>query len=47
MYKWRKNFKFITGFRNSHGTKHSLLTILQKQKNSLDEKNIYGPAIGF
>ena len=33
--------KHITRFRKSHGTQHSLITILKKKKSALDkEKNI-------
>ena len=30
--------KHITGFRKSHGTQHSLTTMLEKWKNPLDEE---------
>ena len=29
--------KYVTGFRESHGTQHSLMTMLQKWKNVLDK----------
>ena len=33
--------KHVTRFRKSHGTQHSLITILKKKKSALDkEKNI-------
>ena len=33
--------KHITGFRKSHGTQHSLMTMLEKWKSALDkEENI-------
>lgn len=37
----KKAFKFIAGFRKSQGTQHSLATMLEKQENALDEKNIW------
>ena len=29
--------KLITGFRKSHGTRHSLMTMLEKWKSTLDK----------
>ena len=29
--------KYITGFRKSHGTQHSLITMLEKWKSVLDK----------
>ena len=29
--------KYLTGFRKSHGTQHSLMTMLEKWKNTLDK----------
>ena len=37
IYMQDKLPKYITGFRNSHGTQHSLMTILQNWKSALDK----------
>ena len=31
------NYQNITGFRKSHGTQHSLMTMLEKWKSALDK----------
>ena len=33
--------KHITGFRKSHGTQHSLITMLGKWKSALDKGEIF------
>ena len=37
IYMQDKLSKHITGFRKSHGTQHSLMTILKKWKSALDK----------
>ena len=34
---WKINSKYVTGFRKSFGTQHSLMIILEKWKNVLDK----------
>ena len=38
IYMQDKTSKYITGFRKSHGTQHSLITMLKKCKNALDKR---------
>ena len=45
------NYQNITGFRKSHGTQHSLMTMLEKWKSALDKGEsvcfIYGSLKGL
>ena len=36
-YMQNKLSKYVTGFRKSHGTQHSLMIMLEKWKNVLDK----------
>ena len=51
IYMQEKLSKHITGFRKSHGTQHSLMTMLEEWKSALDKGEhicyIYGSLKGL
>ena len=48
IYMQDKLSKHITGFRKSHGTQHSLMTMLEQWKSVLDKgENICGSLTGL